>query len=117
MSETNEKFETWAVLELFGHRTLAGKVTEQAIGGCTFVRVDVPPIRVEGEGTVRDGFCKFLGQAAIYSITPCSEEIARAAAQHISQDPIPVYMPELQRALPRAAESLDDEIPENEQVW
>lgn len=34
MSESNEKFESWGLLELFGHQRLAGKLSEQTIGGC-----------------------------------------------------------------------------------
>jgi hypothetical protein len=34
MSETNQ-FDQWAVIELFGHNRIAGRVTEQVIGGCS----------------------------------------------------------------------------------
>jgi len=37
-----EKFEEWALLELFGHQRLAGRVTGTAARGASFVRVDVP---------------------------------------------------------------------------
>ena len=37
-----DKFDHWCIVELFGHNQIAGKVTEQAIGGQSFVRVDVP---------------------------------------------------------------------------
>ncbi len=37
-------FDTWAVVEVMGHNTYAGRVTEQAIGGASFIRVDVPEI-------------------------------------------------------------------------
>lgn len=40
----SEKFEQFAVVELFGHQIIAGKVSEQVIGGQGFVRVDVPAI-------------------------------------------------------------------------
>ena len=33
-------FDSWAIVEIFGHQTFAGRVTEQAIGGASFVRVD-----------------------------------------------------------------------------
>ena len=39
---TTEKFDEWAILELMGHRRLAGKVTEVAIGGGSFLRIDMP---------------------------------------------------------------------------
>jgi hypothetical protein len=41
MSE-QDKFDSWAVVELFGHQQIAGRVTEASIGGCSFLRVDVP---------------------------------------------------------------------------
>lgn len=37
-----ERFEQWAILELMGHRRLAGMVTEQTIAGAAFLRIDVP---------------------------------------------------------------------------
>ena len=43
MSE--EAFEGWAILELMGHRRLAGYLREQTVSGASFLRLDVP-----GEG-------------------------------------------------------------------
>ena len=57
------------------------------------IRVDVP----ECDG--KPAFTKFYGNGAIYSMTPCSEEAARAALKHIRPAPVSVWMPEL-RALP-----------------
>ena len=57
------------------------------------LHVDVP----ECDG--RTAFTKFLGNGSICSMTPCSEEIARAALARIYPAPINVSMPEL-RALP-----------------
>lgn len=37
-----QKFEVFAVVELFGHQKLAGKVAEQSIGAATFIRVYAP---------------------------------------------------------------------------
>ncbi|MCX5671304.1 MAG: hypothetical protein NTU94_08320, partial [Planctomycetota bacterium] len=67
-------FEEWAVVELFGRQKVAGRVSEQTIGGCSFIRVDIP----EGEG--RAAQTKFYGQGAIYRMTPVAESVARAAA-------------------------------------
>jgi hypothetical protein len=77
----NEKFEEWAIVELFGHQRIAGRVTEQTIGGCSFVRVDSPAT------PNAPAFTKLYGQGAIYAITLASEEIATAAAERIA--PIP----------------------------
>ena len=42
MSQGNDStFDEWAILELMGHRRLAGKVTEQEIGGANMIRIDV----------------------------------------------------------------------------
>lgn len=81
----SEKFEQFAIVELFGHQVIAGKVSEQVIGGQGFVRVDVPP--VDGE----EGFTKFYGAGAIYALTPCNEETMLAAVTGLRQKPIDVW--------------------------
>ena len=78
-------FEEWAVVEIFGHDRYAGRVTEQTIGGCHFVRVDVP--QTENAGA----FTKLFGQGAIFSITPVTEEKARSAAERFRSTPCLVY--------------------------
>jgi hypothetical protein len=40
MSEERKQFSEWAIIELFGHQRIAGRVSEQTIGGCAFVRDD-----------------------------------------------------------------------------
>ena len=84
-----EKFETWAVVEVCGHQKYAGFVTEQAIGGASFVRVDVPEV------SDHEAFSKLFGAAAIYSITPCSEELAKVVAERTTSTALNVYCPEL----------------------
>jgi hypothetical protein len=81
----NQTFDQWCIVELFGHVTLSGRVTEQTIGGCAFIRLDVP--EVDGQAA----FTKLLGQGAIYSITPVSEEVAQHAIKQIRARPISVY--------------------------
>jgi len=78
-------FEEWALVELFGHTKFAGKVTEQSIGGCSFVRLDVPA------GTDRRAFTKIYGQNAIYCITITDEQTAREAADHLPPTPLPKW--------------------------
>lgn len=81
----NEAFEAWAIVELFGHQKIAGKLTEQVIGGCNFIRVDVPAFE---DSTA---FTKLYTQGAIYGVTFVSEQIARAAAQSFRVAPVSVY--------------------------
>jgi hypothetical protein len=84
MSETTEtKFDQWCILDLFGHQRTAGHVTEATIGGCAFLRIDVP----EGEGYRTE----YYGQGAIYSMRPVSEEIAREVVRSHASPPVSTY--------------------------
>ncbi len=80
-----EKFELQAIVELFGHNKIAGKVSEQSIGGSTFVRVDVP------NTTDQPSFTRFLHPNAIYAINPVSAEVALAMAERIRSKPIEIW--------------------------
>lgn len=66
---TRPSFEEWCVLELFGHQRIAGLVTEATIGGCSFIRVDVPKPGEEG-----DLYTRYFGNGAIYAINPTTKE-------------------------------------------
>lgn len=85
MSDNDEKFEAWGLLELFGHQRLAGRLREQTIGGCHFIRIDVPPV-----GDLR-AYTRFFTQGAIYSMTPTSEEVALRMAAALRAAPIQPY--------------------------
>jgi hypothetical protein len=82
-----------------GHRQFAGYVTEQAIGGTSFVRVDVPEVFAERQVGTRAGlsqevlpaFTKLLGAGSIYAISPCTEETARAFASRLQTRSFSVY--------------------------
>ncbi len=65
--------ETWAICELMGHLTLAGRVTKPGEYGGLW-QVDIP----EGE-TFRT---EFFGGGSVYRIRIVSEEIARAYSHH-----------------------------------
>lgn len=69
-------FEVHALVELFGHQRIAGKVSEQVIAGTGFIRVDVP-------ATKKAAYTRFFNPAAIYGITPVDEATALALAGSI----------------------------------
>ena len=77
-----EKFDQWAIVELFGHSRIAGRVTEQVIGGCSFVRVDVPAVNGD------QPFTKLYGNGAIYAMSFVDEETATGAASMIRVRPV-----------------------------
>jgi hypothetical protein len=115
--EQAEGLDGWALVELFGHQQIAGKVTSQAVGVACLIRVDVPEIELaSANGAVRlaapgdqathtkPALTRFFGVGAIYSITPLTEAACRAACVRISPAPyIPLDLP-ARRALPEGEE-------------
>lgn len=102
-AQDNSKFDQYCIIELFGHNRIAGRVTEQTIGGQSFVRVDVP------ETKKRAAFTRFFGNGAIYSITPVSEEIALLAAEQLWAEPVTVYIAPQNRQLPSSNDDADED--------
>ena len=81
------------MVELFGHQQIAGRVTEASIGGCSFLRVDVPDQpALDKRGYYEaqpelPAYTRYFGQGAIYAMTPCSEDAARMVATRIRAVP------------------------------
>ena len=73
------------VVDLMGHVVVAGFLSEQAIGGASFIRLDVPEI--EGQ----KAYTKFYGPSAVYSITPVDHETMLTAVRAYCHQPIDVY--------------------------
>ena len=74
--------DLWAIVEVMGHSKYAGRVSEHTGLGVPLVRVEVP--EVQGQ----PAFEKLLGGAAIFGVTPCTEEAARAAAEYLCVRPL-----------------------------
>lgn len=68
--EKKKPFEQWAILELMGHRRLAGRITEVHLFGTVLLMIEVP----QWGKTVT----QIYAHSAIYGITLVSEEMARA---------------------------------------
>lgn len=85
------EFEGFAIVELMGHRKLAGHVSEVTIAGGAFIRLDVPsdpPVT------------QYYGPSAIYCITPTTEDLATRIAK--ASRPTPVHAYELPAPKPEA---------------
>lgn len=78
----NEPKELWALVELFGHQRIAGKVIEAEIGGGHLIRVEVPAVKG------RSPLTKYYNVKAIYGISPVDEATARRMAEDINAAPI-----------------------------
>jgi hypothetical protein len=87
-------FTAWAIVELFGRQVTAGRISEQTIGGETFLRLDIP--RAEG-----GEYTRLFGKGAIYAINICEEATARSYAIR-THAPLQPYV-----ALPAPADSPD----------
>lgn len=72
----------WAILELMGHRRLGGFVSEEEIAGKGFLRIGIPGD--DGE----EYAVQFYSPAAVYCVTPCTEEAARAVAAMSRPEPV-----------------------------
>ena len=62
----------WAILELMGHRRVAGQVREVTMYGACMLRVDIPAPESGGVTVTQ-----YYGGAAVYCLTPATEEAAR----------------------------------------
>src|SRR6266436_9913196 len=80
-----ESFNRWAIVELMGHRKLAGRVSEEVIAGTALLRIDVPDVPDQ------PGFTTYYGPHTIYSLTPTTELLARRFACAMRTQPIAPY--------------------------
>lgn len=96
-------FSEWAILELFGHQRIAGRVSEQTIGGCSFIRVDVPPV-------CGPAFTRLFGAGAIYSITVTDQETAILAAKYWNALPMDRFTARNLLGLPTHVDDDEDKL-------
>jgi len=81
-SEKRETFEGWCLLELMGHRRIAGFVSEATVAGASFVRIEVP---------TSPPLTQFYTPGSIYSISPITEDLARRFAERSRPEPVSEY--------------------------
>lgn len=107
-TKNEQKFESWAVLELMGHRKLAGFVQETQLAGAGMLRLDVPD---EEPGKFKA--TQFYSPSSVYALTPTTEEICRAFAKRAEPAPISRWeLPETTSPASSATVEPDD-IPED----
>lgn len=69
-SESSKQPEQWAIVELMGHRQLAGRVSEVQRYGVTMLRLEIP----QEDGTF---VTQFFSTRVLYSELPSTEEAVR----------------------------------------
>src|SRR5271154_867377 len=92
--------DRWACVEIFGHRRHYGRISEVEQFGTKMLRVDVPT----ADAGVFETFT--YGGAAIFGITPVTEESARAWAERDRPRP---WQPSARLPPPTAFEHADQD--------
>jgi len=102
MSETNDNFGMWGILELMGHVKMAGFITEEELFGGKIGRIDIP-------GEAGQAITQYFGGHTLYRLTPVPEDVARRFAER--NRPRPVYVYELAApALAAPEDRRDDDV-------
>lgn len=79
----DQPFTEWCIVELLGHRRLAGHIREVQIAGHGFLRLDIP------EGADGDpARTQLIAPGSVYTMHPVTEATARAAAQAWRPEPV-----------------------------
>ena len=97
----DSQFDEWALLELFGHTKICGRVTASAIGGASFVRIDVPEV------AGKQGYTRYFSPQAIYSITPMTRETAMSVIK-TGLNPEMISRYDVKRMLPAMREEYQE---------
>ena len=79
----------WGIVELMGHKVVAGRISKSEEFGTVLLRIDVPATDSFQE------FTQMYGNSAIYCVTFTSEAVARIAAERAKVNPVSIYAPEL----------------------
>jgi hypothetical protein len=102
-------FEGWALVEIFGHRKVAGMVSDVEMFGSRFCRIDEPDMPAttrkrsryhvdrgyeEAEEAVpaRQARSHFYGAASIFGVTPCTEKVVREYLARVQRDEAPAVV-------------------------
>jgi hypothetical protein len=103
--EQASQLDCWAIVEMFGHQRIAGRVKTENFGAACLLRVDVPEVEtrsrktydyakgeyVEGPRFRRAAFTRYIGISAIYALNPVTEELAREAAAQLGCEPVNAF--------------------------
>jgi hypothetical protein len=84
--QPEENLTAWALIELFGHQRVVGKMTVDPPEFPGMVRVDIPDL-TQDKKVIRKGFTRYLGRASIYGVTPIDEQMVRDLLPSIDGTP------------------------------
>lgn len=110
VTSTGNPFAGWAILELMGHKRLAGYVTEVEFAGSAMIRIDVPG---DEDG---DTATQLYNSSAMYCLTPTDEATARAVAKTCTMAPVTRWEIEAPARRAAAIEAANRDA-DDEGVW
>lgn len=110
VDHNSENLDCFALVEVFGHTKVAGRVTTRKVGVNVMFQVDVP----KGD---KDEFShsQLFSPAAVFSINPTTEEWCRRwakAAKDYNHSPLP-YIPEAPKQVAAGGWEGDDQPTED----
>lgn len=85
----SDEIQQFGIVELMGHKVVAGLISKSELLGKPMLRVDVPST------SAFSAFTQFYGETAIYCVTFTSEEVALRTAEQCKVNPVSVYVPDL----------------------
>jgi hypothetical protein len=86
------EIQEWGIVELMGHKVVAGRISKSEMFGAPLLRVDVPATSAYSE------YSQFYSNNAIYCVTPVSEEVARRTAEECKVNPVSDLEDDLSKA-------------------
>ena len=102
----------YAIVELMGHRTRAGMVSDAQMGGATLLRIEHPS---RADHTGNEPLAEYYAPSALFSIRPCSQDEATAVAGWAWPDLGPKALgPALPAELEEYVDDYDDSNEEQE---
>jgi hypothetical protein len=134
METQQNQFEGWAVVEMFGHQKIAGRVSTEVYGQACLFRVDVPemPERqivlehydyIDGQRVppgskvqrpAEQPYSKLIGPGAVYAINPCNEATVREYLERERRRPLVLLELATAKALPSGLDAEIDPDDEDE---
>lgn len=82
MTDQPDPFSEWAIIELLGHRRLAGHLREVQLAGSGFLRLDIPETPGHAAQT------QYVAPGSVYALHPVDEATARLVAAGSRPEPV-----------------------------
>jgi len=96
--------DVWAIVEIMGHSRFAGRISQTTQFGLPMLRIEVP------ETKTAQAFEKHFGAAAVFGLTPCTEAVARRAAESFAERPTTLIDLSMRLPAPSTDDGDDDDV-------